>query len=193
MPPAAGAGSGRSFDSGGVQIVYDDVGEGPPVVLLHGFASNRRVNWEGPGWYDALLEAGRRVIGLDCRGHGESSAPHDPAAYGIDVMADDLAAVEHPAGRRFRAFADLMDADRRALAAAMRAISPFDLERLSDVFHPLLVVVGEDDSLVDDPTRLAGSIPGAEALVVPGRNHMTMVGDPRFTEAVVAFLDRVGL
>lgn len=79
-----------TFDSDGVAISYDDVGEGPPVVLVHGFASSRHGTWKDTGWYDALREDGRRVIALDCRGHGESDKPHDPAAYGRGTMADDV-------------------------------------------------------------------------------------------------------
>lgn len=79
-----------SFESDGVEIVYDDVGEGPPVVLVHGFASSRQGTWKDTGWYDALVADGRRVLAVDCRGHGESGKPHDPAAYGRDAMAEDV-------------------------------------------------------------------------------------------------------
>jgi pimeloyl-ACP methyl ester carboxylesterase len=79
-----------TFDSAGVRIAYDDVADGPPLLLLHGFASNRVTNWRRPGWYETLTEAGRRVIALDFRGHGESEKPHDPSAYGHSVMAEDV-------------------------------------------------------------------------------------------------------
>lgn len=79
-----------SFDSDGVVIAYDDVGAGPPIVLVHGFASSRHGTWKDTGWYDALREDGRRVIALDCRGHGESEKPHDPEAYGRGTMAEDV-------------------------------------------------------------------------------------------------------
>lgn len=84
---------GESFDSDGVRIVYDDLrpaeGAGTPIVLIHGFASHRANNWEEPGWYETLRSAGRRVIALDNRGHGESEKPHDPDAYSISTMAGD--------------------------------------------------------------------------------------------------------
>ncbi len=54
-------------------------------------------NWRAPGWYETLTGAGRRVIALDCRGHGESGKPHDPAFYG-DRMVDDVVAVMAAAG-----------------------------------------------------------------------------------------------
>jgi len=77
----------------GMRIAYETVGEGPPVLLIHGFAASRVQNWRAPGWYDTLTEAGYRVVAMDCRGHGESGKPHDPAAYGHDAMAGDAMAV----------------------------------------------------------------------------------------------------
>jgi pimeloyl-ACP methyl ester carboxylesterase len=76
-----------SFD--GVGIAYTVVGEGPDALLLHGFASDHRGNWVAPGVVDALVAAGRRVVALDARGHGESDKPHDPAAYENDAMVRD--------------------------------------------------------------------------------------------------------
>jgi pimeloyl-ACP methyl ester carboxylesterase len=81
----------------GVRIAWEEAGRGAPVVLIHGFASDRVQNWRAPGWYQTLTEAGRRVIALDCRGHGESGKPHDPDSYG-DRMVDDVAAVMAAAG-----------------------------------------------------------------------------------------------
>lgn len=62
----------------------------PPVVLQHGFAADTVMNWLRPGVVDALLAAGRQVISVDARGHGESDKPHDPASYGEARMAQDL-------------------------------------------------------------------------------------------------------
>ena len=78
-----------SLDRDGMRIAYDDRGAGPPVLLIHGFASNRKRNWVEVKWYDTLTAAGRRVLAFDCRGHGESDKPHDPAAYSIDHMMAD--------------------------------------------------------------------------------------------------------
>ena len=76
-----------------VEIAFLDEGEGEPIVLVHGFASNKEVNWVAPGWVTTLTRAGRRVIALDNRGHGASSKLHDPAAYHSAVMADDVRAL----------------------------------------------------------------------------------------------------
>jgi pimeloyl-ACP methyl ester carboxylesterase len=58
--------------------------------LVHGFASDYQLNWVGTRWQETLARANYRVIGLDCRGHGQSDKPHDPAAYAIDVLAADV-------------------------------------------------------------------------------------------------------
>ncbi|ADZ70054.1 alpha/beta fold hydrolase [Polymorphum gilvum] len=78
-----------SFLSDGVEIAYLDEGEGAPILLIHGFASNKMVNWAYPGWVELLKKSGRRVIALDNRGHGESGKLYDPAAYGAPAMAED--------------------------------------------------------------------------------------------------------
>lgn len=54
---------------------------GPPVVLVHGFATSARRTWREPGWLDLLSEAGRTVVAPDLPGHGDAPKPHDPAAY----------------------------------------------------------------------------------------------------------------
>lgn len=84
------------FHHGFVRIAYLDEGEGKPIVLVHGFASTKEVNWVEPGWVATLRDAGHRVIALDNRGHGQSSKLYDPAAYHSRLMADDVRAlIEH--------------------------------------------------------------------------------------------------
>ena len=82
-----------TFDNGDVRIAFLDEGEGDAIVLVHGFASTKEVNWLLPGWVSTLTRAGRRVIALDNRGHGQSSKLYDPAAYHTDVMAQDACAL----------------------------------------------------------------------------------------------------
>ena len=82
-----------SFDHDGVEIAFLDEGEGEPVVLVHGFACNKEVNWVFPGWVSTLRRAGRRVMALDNRGHGASTKLYDPAAYHSALMADDVRAL----------------------------------------------------------------------------------------------------
>ena len=81
------------FQNGPVQIAFLDEGEGAPIVLVHGFASTKEVNWVHPGWVATLTRAGRRVIALDNRGHGQSTKLYDPAAYHTSIMAEDVRAL----------------------------------------------------------------------------------------------------
>lgn len=78
--------------SGDLRIHYEVLGDGPPLVLVHGWAGSIRLNWEATGWLDALRPL-RRVIAIDIRGHGDSDKPHDRAAYGYAAMAEDVLAV----------------------------------------------------------------------------------------------------
>jgi pimeloyl-ACP methyl ester carboxylesterase len=54
---------------------------GPPVVLLHGFATSTERTWREPGWFDLLKDANRRAFGIDLLGHGDAEKPTDPVAY----------------------------------------------------------------------------------------------------------------
>lgn len=79
----------HKFNSDSVEIAFDDVGQGEPVLLIHGFASNGRVNWVDTGWVKTLLDGGFRVITVDNRGHGESEKLYNPNLYSAAEMAED--------------------------------------------------------------------------------------------------------
>jgi pimeloyl-ACP methyl ester carboxylesterase len=81
----------ESFD--GTELSYETEGDGHPVLLLHGFASDSFINWVRPGIVDALVREGFRAITLDQRGHGASSKPHDPEAYADGAMVRDAEAL----------------------------------------------------------------------------------------------------
>lgn len=82
-----------TFETDGVELAYLAAGEGEPIVLVHGFASNKEVNWVAPGWVSTLTRAGRRVVALDNRGHGASAKLYDPQAYHSSRMAEDVRAL----------------------------------------------------------------------------------------------------
>lgn len=244
-----------SFTHDNVEIAFIDEGEGEPIVLVHGFASNKEVNWVAPGWVTTLTRNGRRVIALDIRGHGQSSKLYDPALYSTALMAGDVRAlldhlgiaradvmgysmgarisaflaVDHPdtvrsavlgglgirlvdgvglptsiaealeaptlldvpnqEGRVFRTFAEQTKSDLRALAACIRG-SRQTLTRMqvAGIHAPVLVAVGTKDDVAGSPQDLAALIPGAQALDIPGRDHMLAVGDKAFKQSVLEFL-----
>lgn len=78
----------RSFD--GAELAVHETGSGRPLLLLHGLFSSAETNWIKFGHATRLVEAGFRVIMPDFRAHGQSAAPHDPAAYPRDVLVDDM-------------------------------------------------------------------------------------------------------
>ena len=86
----------QHFSSDGVRIAFIDVApegadRGEPILLIHGFASNHRINWVNPRWVETLSKAGRRVVAFDNRGHGDSEKLYQPDDYHSAVMARDAA------------------------------------------------------------------------------------------------------
>jgi pimeloyl-ACP methyl ester carboxylesterase len=230
----------------------------PAIVLVHGFGSSRAQNWKATGWYGGLTAAGFPIVAMDCRGHGDSGKPHDPAVYGHDRMAEDVvdvmkacslssalilgysmggfiglrllaahperviklavagmgesylknsitspaaraaladalltsdpASITDPRAKMFRAFADQPGKDRLALAACMRAMSQrLPPETLAHLQRPVLVVTGEKDDTAGRPEPLAATFANGTALVIPGRDHMSAVGDKNTQQAVINF------
>jgi pimeloyl-ACP methyl ester carboxylesterase len=82
-----------SFHNDAVEIAYLDEGEGDPILLVHGFASSKVVNWVYPTWVSELKKNGRRVVALDNRGHGDSAKLYDTEQYHIGSMASDVSAL----------------------------------------------------------------------------------------------------
>jgi pimeloyl-ACP methyl ester carboxylesterase len=76
----------------GAELAYREIGEGRPLVLLHGFTGSG-LQWVSHGHAAAIASSGHRVILPDMRGHGDSARPHDPGAFPPDVLADDTLAL----------------------------------------------------------------------------------------------------
>lgn len=247
----------QHFRSDDIDIAYEDIGEGPPILLIHGFASNIAANWVNPGWVKTLAKAGRRVIALDNRGHGQSAKLYEPARYGAPEMAEDAVRlldhlsiaradvmgysmgariatflvlrhpervrsvilgglginmvrgmigsgplahalevpsiddVANPTARSFRSFAESTKSDLKALAACMRGPrEKVRAEDLATIRRPVLVVVGSDDVIGGSGAELAALIPDAHFVELKGRDHMRAVGDGRFKQAVLDFLNK---
>ena len=269
----------------GCMLAWTEKGTGPPILLIHGFASMVRRNWEGTGWMDALTRAGYRAIAYDQRGHGYSDKRYDPADYAPERLVDDALAVLDAAGaaraavmgysmgarvalevalthgerenalilsgigprmrdfggsgdrerpgtgesagvgagflrsrsvperderelvalaleaddpspfpasaRFYRTFAEQNHQDRRALAACWRRpIRAVTADDLASIAAPTLITVGDRDTVAGDAAPLAKAIPGAELVVLHGKDHMTAVGAKQHREAVIAFLHK---
>jgi pimeloyl-ACP methyl ester carboxylesterase len=82
-------------DVNGVGIEYEVTGDGPPVVLLHGFPDSGRL-WRHQ--VPALVDAGFKVIVPDMRGYGRSDKPAGAEAYTMDLLVGDVLAVISDAG-----------------------------------------------------------------------------------------------
>jgi pimeloyl-ACP methyl ester carboxylesterase len=86
------------FDSKGVKIHYVSEGDGEPVILIHGFTGQGGF-WKQLGVATELAKE-YRVIAIDCRGHGQSGKPHDPKAYGQEMVEDVVRLMDHLKLRR---------------------------------------------------------------------------------------------
>jgi pimeloyl-ACP methyl ester carboxylesterase len=80
--------------SDGVKIHFLEAGQGSPVVLIHGYTGTAKGNWFSNGVAEALAK-NHRVVAIDCRGHGKSEKPHDPAKYGPQMAKDVLEMMDH--------------------------------------------------------------------------------------------------
>jgi pimeloyl-ACP methyl ester carboxylesterase len=141
----------RTFSAGSVELAYIDEGEGEPIVLVHGFASSKEVNWVNPGWVTTLTRAGRRAIAFDNRGHGASTKLYDPALYHSEIMADDIRALLDHLGI---ARADVMGYSMGARNTAFLAVNHGDRVRSA-------ILGGLGIHLVDGaglPTSIAGAL-----------------------------------
>ena len=76
--------------SDGVELAWHEVGEGRPVILLHGLFSSAEMNWIKFGHAERIARDGFRVVMPDQRAHGVSGASHDPAHYPQGVLVRDL-------------------------------------------------------------------------------------------------------
>jgi pimeloyl-ACP methyl ester carboxylesterase len=76
--------------SDGVELAYHELGEGRPVILIHGLFSNAQTNWIKFGHAQRIARDGFRVIMPDLRAHGASGKPHDPACYPCGILARDI-------------------------------------------------------------------------------------------------------
>jgi pimeloyl-ACP methyl ester carboxylesterase len=145
----------RFTASDGVELAWHELGEGRPVLLLHGLFSNSETNWLKFGHAAAIAARGFRVIMMDLRGHGASGAPHDPSFYPPDVLARDgielvarLGLTDYDLGgyslgaRTAARMVVLGAAPRRLIVSGMGLKGMLDTQRRAGHFRRILTGLG---------------------------------------------------
>ncbi len=263
------------FDNEGIKIYYEIEGEGPPVIMIHGFAANIQGNWKDSNWVDVLKEDYQLIL-VDCRGHGKSDKPKDADQYGEKINDDIVKLLDHLSIKKANFFgysmgarittdilienqelfisaiiggfplhyskkrtkfigkimmkkwikglkkADINDVKNKSALRFRKVISTYtdsnsqDLEALIYVLEgdiqrpdgiiptdskrkealkninvPVLTVFGSKDRLAKDKSVLAQLVPGSCHIQIEGKDHISVVSDPRFHFIVKAFLDYV--
>jgi pimeloyl-ACP methyl ester carboxylesterase len=151
----------------GTAIAYETLGEGAPLVLVHGFGASRAITWSNTNWYQTLLHADRRLVAIDCRGHGQSDKPHDESSYEEGRMAADILTVLDTLGigqadimgysmGGYLAIRLMHDAPRRVRRVVLAGVGETyfraSRERAEIIAQGLLA---EDPSTIDDSEALA--------------------------------------
>jgi pimeloyl-ACP methyl ester carboxylesterase len=106
------------------RLAVHRMGAGRPVVLLHGLFSSAQVNWIKFGTAGRLVEAGFEAIMPDLRAHGQSDAPHDPAAYPADVLVKDALALVAALGLTDYDLVGFSLGSRTAMRGVLAGLSP---------------------------------------------------------------------
>src|SRR5689334_7318453 len=76
--------------SDGIELAFHELGQGRPVILLHGLFSDANMNWIRFGHAERIASEGFRVIMPDLRAHGLSGKPHEPERYPRGILAQDV-------------------------------------------------------------------------------------------------------
>jgi hypothetical protein len=126
------------------------------------------------------------IAGLGGHLVGGTGVPDGVAAA---LEAPSVAAVSDPRTRVFRTFAEQTKSDLRALAACVRGSrQTLTRAQIATIRLPALVAVGSLDTVAGSASELAALLPAGQALEIPGRDHMTAVGDKVFKQFVLRFL-----
>ena len=166
------------------------------VMEACGLPSARICGYSMGGFIGLRLLAAHpeRIIKLAIAGVGETylkdriTSPEARAALADALLTPDKDSITDSRAKIFRAFADQPGKDRFALAACMRAMSPrLSPEILSRLQRPVLVVDGDKDETAGAAEPLAAVLADGRAVTIPGRDHMSAVGDKNTRQAVIAF------
>lgn len=248
------SGARTEFHAGfdGARLAVHRLGQGQPVLLLHGLFSSAEVNWIKYGHAARLADAGFEAIMPDLRAHGASAAPQDAAAYPADVLVKDLFALVEGLGltdfdlggfslgartsvkaviaglaprrlvlggmglgglvrwggrsdffldviNRFgtiergdpayfaQAFMKTMKIDPTAARHLLLSVEGAQIADLDRLTMPTLIVCGTEDQDNGSAPELAGALPDARYVEIPG-THMSCVTQRQLGEAIAGFL-----
>jgi non-heme chloroperoxidase len=161
---------------------------GIPEANIMGYSMGARISV-----FAALARPDRvRSLVLGGLGIGMTDGVGDWDPIADALLAPALDGVSHARGRMFRAFAEQTKSDRQALAACIRGSRDLvPREDMGKIDAPTLIGVGTKDDIAGSPQELASLMPNAEALDIPGRDHMLAVGDKVFKQAVLGFYGKV--
>lgn len=149
-------GMGRFHGRDGLELAYHELGEGRPVVLLHGIMGDYS-QWIDPGPARMIADAGHRVILPDFRGHGASGRPHDPAAYPPDVLAEDGLALVEQLGLDDYVLGGYSLGGRVTMRMLVRGARPRSA-----------IIVGQGLDAIDDATSRTGGYRGVLTAIING-------------------------
>jgi pimeloyl-ACP methyl ester carboxylesterase len=116
--------------SDGVELAFHEVGQGTPVILLHGLFSDANMNWIKFGHAARIAAAGFRVIMPDLRAQGLSGKPHGEEYYPHGILARDL--------RELVAHLDLSEFDLGGFSLGARTV----VEAVGEGMRPRRSVLG---------------------------------------------------
>jgi len=109
---------------GGAELAVHLLGEGRPLLLLHGLFSSAQMNWIRYGHAALLAEAGFACIMPDWRAHGQSAAPHRPEDYPPDVLVRDACALVEAMGLTDYDLAGFSLGARTAASGVIAGLAP---------------------------------------------------------------------
>jgi pimeloyl-ACP methyl ester carboxylesterase len=166
----------------GVRLAGEEVGEGPPIVLLHGLTATRRYVLHGSV---TLARRGNRLVSYDARGHGESSPAPEGEGYGYEHLTRDLAAV----------LADRCPAERPVLCGhsmGCHTAAAYALDHADEVAGlvlegPVVLGIAPTDEVLESWDRLADGLErdGVDGFMEAFEADMT--ADPSWRETVLRF------
>ncbi len=176
----------------GTRLAVHRMGQGRPLILLHGLFSSAEVNWIKFGHAARLVDAGFEVIMPDLRAHGQSAAPQDPAAYPHDVLVADLEALVRGLGLSDYDLGGFSLGARTALKGVLAGLKPRRLVLGGMGLGGLVKWSGRTDFFLDVIDRF-GTIPRDDPAYISQQFMKTMKIDPVAARLLLGSIEGVGV